>query len=333
MNIIAMQGSLCTNCIRIHWIMYTEFTFIVYWVLTMTSNDLSMTFDCKFLKTLNLSHSIITSFKLHQYPLNYQKKVTSWLYFNNDPNWPLDDLWPNFMNTYMTFDPLTIGQMKREPWRLYDGWPIQHIGSGSFLILSYSTFDLSKKQIWTFLTFDPLTTGRMKRLPQTLFDGWPKPTHWHSQICWRRLFKIWLSTVTPRWPPIKNSWTPWKNLWPSISSPKFHQNLLNHVDEEAFWAYLNNDPKWPLDDIWPQIHEHPYLSPYLMIIVSKYHENPSRHIREEAFSNCELTDRYTNRYTDTSVCHKLIAPMMHELNTWWGEQETSTQLLQNQDAS
>ena len=233
----------------------------------------------------------------------------------------------------MTFDPLTIGQMKRPPWRLYNGWPIQHIGSGSFLILSYSTFDLSKKQIWTFLTFDPLTTGRMKRLPWTLFDGWPKPTYWHSQICWRRLLKIWLSTVTPRWPPIKNSWTPRKNLWPSIYSPKFHQNLLNHVDEEAFWAYLNNDPKWPLNDIWLQIPEPPYLSPYLMIIVSKYHENPSRHIREEAFSNCERTDRYTDRYTDTSVCHKLIAPMVHELKIWWGEQETPTQLLQNQDAS
>ena len=25
-------------------------------------------------------------------------KITFWLYFNNDPNWPLDDLWPNFMN-------------------------------------------------------------------------------------------------------------------------------------------------------------------------------------------------------------------------------------------
>ena len=60
--------------------------------------------------------------------------------------------------------------------------------------------------------------------------------------------------MTPRWPLIKNSWAPQKNLRPRISSPKFHQNLLNHVDEEA---YLNNDPKWPLDDLWPQIPEHP----------------------------------------------------------------------------
>ena len=98
MNIITMQGLLCTNCIRIHWIMYTEFAFIVL-LSILTSNDLSMTFDYKFLKkTLNLSHSIITSFKLHQHPLNY-KKVTPWLYFNNDPNWPLNDFWPNFMNT------------------------------------------------------------------------------------------------------------------------------------------------------------------------------------------------------------------------------------------
>ena len=62
--------------------------------LTMISNDLSMTFDCKFLKTLNLSHSMITLSKLHQHPLNFVKKKTFWLYFNNDPNRPLDDLWP-----------------------------------------------------------------------------------------------------------------------------------------------------------------------------------------------------------------------------------------------
>ena len=100
-----------------------------------------------------------------------------------------------------------------------------------------------------------------------------------------------------RWPPIKNSWTPRKNLLPRISSPKFHQNLLNHVDEEAFWAYLNNDPKWPLDDLWSQIPEHPYCPPTW-------------------WSLCPSITKMNGqiyRYTDTSGCHKLIAPTMHEL--------------------
>ena len=64
--------------------------------------------------------------------------------------------------------------------------------------------------------------------------------------------------------------------------PKFHRNLLKFVDEEAFWAYLNNAPKWPLDDLWPPNSWTPLLSPHLIIIVSKYHENPSRHIQEKA---------------------------------------------------
>ena len=42
---------------------------------------------------------------------------------------------------------------------------------------------------------------------------------------------------------------PERNLWSRISSPKFLQNLLNYVDKEAFWAYLNNDPKRPVR--WP----------------------------------------------------------------------------------
>ena len=55
---------------------------------------------------------------------------------------------------------------------------------------------------------------------------------------------------------------------------------------------------------------------HLMIIISKYHENPSRRIRE-AFSLIVdgYTDRQTDRHIDTSVCHKLIAPTVHELKT------------------
>ena len=56
--------------------------------------------------------------------------------------------------------------------------------------LKYYTKCLSISNRETFLTFDPLTTGWMKRSSWTLFDGWPRPTHWHSQFCCRRMFRI-----------------------------------------------------------------------------------------------------------------------------------------------
>ena len=52
----------------------------------------------------------------------------------------------------------------------------------------------------------------------------------------------------------------------------------------------------------------PLLSPHLMIIVSKYHENPARHIREEAFSNCGQIHRQIH----ASICHRLLH-YVHEL--------------------
>ena len=78
-------------------------------------------------------------------------------------------------------------------------------------------------------------------------DGWPRPTHWHSQFFSpvEGCLKFDLSTVAPRWFANKKSWTSQKNLWPRISLPKFHQNLLNYVDE-AFWTWMKNDPRWPL---------------------------------------------------------------------------------------
>ena len=71
----------------------------------MASNDLSMTFDHKVLKNPNLSYSMITSSKLHQHALNSVEKITFCLYFNNNPNRPLDDLRPNFMTPLMYFHP------------------------------------------------------------------------------------------------------------------------------------------------------------------------------------------------------------------------------------
>ena len=67
---------------------------------------------------------------------------------------------------------------------------------------------------------------------------------------------------------------------------KFHHNLSHYVEE--FWAYSNNYPKWPLDDLLPKIPEYPYC-PLTCWPVTKYHENPSRHI-QETFSNCGRTD-------------------------------------------
>ena len=150
----------------------------------------------------------------------------------------------------------------------------QHKGDVSFLILSNLTCDPTQNQIWTLM----VDLDQHTDIVSFVVDG-----------CLKFDLYQW-PQMAPRWPPIKNSSTPWKNLWLRITSPKFHQNLLNYVDEEAFWAYLNNDPKWPLDVLWPQIPEHPIVL-HLIIIVSKYHENPSRHIWEEAFPNCERIHR------------------------------------------
>ena len=71
----------------------------------------------------------------------------------------------------------------------------------------------------------------------------------------------------------------WRNVKPD-----------NYEEAPAYWNY----PKWPLTpNSWT-----PLLSPppptNLMIIVSKYYKNPSRHIREEAFYDFGHTDRYTH---------------------------------------
>ena len=110
--------------------------------------------------------------------------------------------------------------------------------------------------------------------------------------------------MTPRWPPIKNFWTSGKNLWLRISSPKFNQNLLNHVDKEAFWAYLNNDPndpKWPPDDRWPQIPEHPYCPPTWWSLhpsITKIHHNIFK--KKHFLIVNGWTDRQTHQYTISS---------------------------------
>ena len=132
----------------------------------------------------------------------------------------------------------------------------------------------------------PLTRGWMKRSPWMLFHGWPKPTHWHSQICCRRLFKIWPSTVTPNDPKMTSDQKflntpkepPAKDLFTQVSSKSIESCRRRRV-LCIFKQWPQMTPRWPLTPkSWT-----PLMSPHLMIIVSKYHKNLSRHIWEETF--------------------------------------------------
>ena len=143
-----------------------------------------------------------------------------------------------------------------------------------------------------FLTFDPLTTGQTKRSPWTLFEGWPGSTHWHSQIYCRWLFKIWPSTVTPNDPKMTSDQKflntpkepPVKDLFTQVSSWSIESCWRRSV-LSVFEQWPQMTPRWPLTpNSWTPLLSPP---PHLMIIVSKYHKNPSRPIRKEAFfSNC-----------------------------------------------
>ena len=75
-------------------------------------------------------------------------------------------IWP-----FLTFDLLTIGQVKRSPWTCFDVWP--RLTHWQCYFYHFTLF-----AIWPFLTFDPLTIGEVKRSPWTLFDVWPRPTLW-----------------------------------------------------------------------------------------------------------------------------------------------------------
>ena len=133
------------------------------------------------------------------------------------------------------------------------------------------------KAIWSILKFRPpldlcvTPTGKGPNRPkfwQNIFrpitTSKPSVTHFHQNAreyffhyCLQFDLQQW-PQMTPRWPPIKNSWTLRKNLRPRISSSKFHQNLSNHVDEKLFERIWIVTPRWPLDDLWPQISEHPF---------------------------------------------------------------------------
>ena len=150
------------------------------------------------------------------------------------------------------------------------------------------------KQIWAFLTFDPLTTGRMKRSPWTLFDNWHWPTHWHGQFCWGSRFKIWSFKVTPNNPKMTFN----KKFLNTLKEP-LAKDLVTQVSSKSielcrwrsvlsvFELWSQMTPRWPLTpNSWT-----PLMSLYPMIVVSKYHKNPSRHTWEKAFWNRGWIDR------------------------------------------
>ena len=99
--------------------------------------------------------------------------------------------------------------------------------------------------------------------------------------------------MTPKWSPIKNSWTSPKNLWVKISSSKF-QNLSYHVDKEALRAYLNNDPQMTYD-LWPQIPKIPTI--WKSLYPSRpYNVTIHLGIFEKMHFFYKFVDRQTQRY-------------------------------------
>ena len=118
----------------------------------------------------------------------------------------------------------------------------------------------------------------MKRSSWTLFDGWPKPTHWHSQVCCRRLFKIRTFNSDPKWPQddlrskILFLNTPKgplpKDLFTPVSSKSIESCSRRSV-LSIFEQWLQMIPRWPLTpNFWT-----PLLFPHLMITVSKYYDD------------------------------------------------------------
>ena len=107
---------------------------------------------------------------------------------------------------------------------------------------------------------------------------------------------------TPKEPPAKD-------LFTQVSSKSIESCRRRSV-LGIFEQRLQMTPRWPLTpNSWT-----PLLSPHLMIIISKYHENRSRHIREEAFfSNCGRIDRYTDRYTDRQ---RYAISSLHPIGAW-----------------
>ena len=107
----------------------------------------------------------------------------------------------------------------------------------------------------------PLNHRSDEEVTWTLFDGWPRPTHWHSQICCRRLFKIWSSTVTPNDPKMTSDQKFLNTPKEPLAKDLFTQVSSKSIESCRWRSVLSVFEQWPqmtLDDLWPQIPEHPY---------------------------------------------------------------------------
>ena len=136
-------------------------------------------------------------------------------------------------------------------------------------------------------------------------------------------------TYDPRWGRFKNMPTNLVGLSPT-PMPTFNllpQSMTKRIAGQL-WRSASilelpkMTPKWPLTpNSWT-----PLLSTNLMIIVSKYYKNPSRHIREEAFYDFGHTDRYTHAI---SSLNSLFSPLPYPLLNSGATTVTTYLLIEN----
>ena len=122
-------------------------------------------------------------------------------------------------------------------------------------------------------------------------------------------------TYDPRWGRFENMPTnlvgPSPTPMPTFSS--IPQSMTKRTAGQ-FWRSASilelpkMTPRWPLTpNSWTHLLPPP---PHLMITVSKYYKNPSRHIREEAFYDFGHTDRYTHAISSLNF---LFPPLPYPL--------------------
>ena len=80
----------------------------------------------------------------------------------------------------------------------------------------------------TWVPPGPLTTGQMKRSPWALFYGWPKPTHWHSQFCWKKALQNWPFNSDPNDPKMTSD----QKLLNTLKEP-LAKNLFTQISSKS----------------------------------------------------------------------------------------------------
>ena len=165
----------------------------------------------------------------------------------------------------------------------------QHIGSGSFLILSYSTFDLSQKQIWTFLTFDPLTQfwwrGHHERFLMVDLDQHTDIVRFVVEGCLKFDLQLWPQNDLGSKIPGHLKEPMAKDLFTQVSS-KSIESCRRKRFLSVFEQRSQMTPRWPsTPNLWT-----PLLSPTWWLLCPSIMRIISVHI-QKAFSNCEQIDR------------------------------------------